>query len=232
MARLPRLYAPGIPQLVQAQFVARLSSPGGTAALLDQLQAWLTDGVSQHGVSLHAWTLSDDGILLLATPGETRSLSRLVQMLGRNLAMLLRSGPVFAGRYRSTLLEPGAWVIPAMIWLESWVGREQGASDSELWPWSSAGFHTGAFMGNSPLLQDHSDFWSSGNTPFDRQAAYKQRFSEGLPMSQLQQIDQALHGQWVLGSEQFIQNIAAVVSRRPVQGQRGRPRKPAPSDEA
>src|SRR5690606_18384472 len=108
----------------------------------------------------------------------------------------------------------------------------QGASDSELWPWSSAGFHTGAFMGNSPLLQDHSDFWSSGNTPFDRQAAYKQRFSEGLPMSQLQQIDQALHGQWVLGSEQFIQNIAAVVSRRPVQGQRGRPRKPAPSDEA
>ena len=225
MARLPRLYAPGIPQLVHARFLFPLSSraPAGSR-ILDTLQKWLFDGLTRHGVQLHAWTLTDDGILLLATPEHDKSLSRLIQMLGRNLATTLRSGPVFSGRYRSTLLEPGVWVIPSMIWLESWVAREKGASDSELWPWSSAGFHTGAFMGYSPVLIDHADYWSSGNTPFDRQAAYKYRYTEGLSSSQLQQIAQALHGQWALGSPDFISRLNTVASRRPMPGKRGRPR--------
>ncbi|MGO1766228.1 hypothetical protein CAP48_04445 [Advenella sp. S44] len=225
MARLPRLYAPGIPQLVHARFLFPLSTRAASGSrTLDTLQQWLFDGYARHGVMLHAWTLTDDGILLLATPGDDKSLSRLIQMLGRNLATTLRKGPVFSGRYRSTLVEPGAWVIPSMIWLESWVAREKGASDSELWPWSSAGFHTGAFMGYSPALNDHADYWSSGNTPFDRQAAYKHHYTEGLSSGQLQQIAQALHGQWALGSPEFIEQLNAVASRRPMQGRRGRPR--------
>lgn len=228
MARLPRLYAAGIPQLVHAKFLFPLParSTAGTS-LLDELQKWLFDGLARHAVMLHAWTLTEDGILLLATPGGKSSLPRLVQMLGRNLATTLRSGPVFSGRYRSTLVEPGVWVIPSMIWLETWVAREKGASDSEIWPWSSAGYHTGAFMGYSPYLSDHADYWSSGNTPFDRQAAYKSQFSEGLSSGPLAQISQALHGQWALGSPGFISQLAATASRRPAQGKRGRPRRPA-----
>ncbi|HBP30701.1 MAG: hypothetical protein ACTIKR_02495 [Advenella sp.] len=225
MARLPRLYAPGIPQLVHARFLFPLALRARAGSrILDTLQKWLFDGLARHGVMLHAWTLTDDGILLLATPDDEKSLSRLIQMLGRNLATTLRSGPVFSGRYRSTLVEPGVWVIPSMIWLESWVAREKGASDSELWPWSSAGFHTGAFMGSCPVLNDHADYWSSGNTPFDRQAAYKYRYTEGLSSGQLQQIAQALHGQWALGSPGFINQLCSVASRRPMQGRRGRPR--------
>lgn len=226
MARLPRLYAPGIPQLVHARFLFPLSTRAASGnRILDDLQKWLFDGLGPQAVQLHAWTLTDDGILLLATPADEKGLSRLVQMLGRNLATALRSGPVFSGRYRSTVVEPGAWVIPSMIWLESWVGREKGASDSEIWPWSSAGFHTGAFMGYCPMLNDHADYWSSGNTPFDRQAAYKHRYTEGLSSGQLQQIAQALHGQWALGSAAFLQALSNVASRRPAQGRRGRPRK-------
>lgn len=229
MARLPRLYAPGIPQLVHARFLFPLSERAASGTLvLDDLQKWLLDGLARHGVMLHAWTLTDEGMLLLATPNDAQGLSRLVQMVGRNLATTLRRGPVFSGRYRSTLVEPGTWVIPAMIWLESWVAREKGASDSEIWPWSSAGYHTGAFMGYSPALSDHADFWSSGNTPFDRQAAYKYRFTEGLSSGQLQQIEQALHGQWALGSTGFVDQLCQVASRRPVQGRRGRPRKSPP----
>ena len=229
MARLPRLYAPAIPQLVHARFLFPLSERAASGArILDDLQKWLLDGLARHGVMLHAWTLTDEGMLLLATPNDAQGLPRLVQSLGRNLATTLRSGPVFSGRYRSTLVEPGHWVIPAMIWLESWVAREKGASDSEIWPWSSAGFHTGALLGYSPALSDHADFWSSGNTPFDRQAAYKSRFTEGLSASQLQQIAQALHGQWALGSADFIHQLGQVASRRPSQGRRGRPRKSAP----
>lgn len=226
MARLPRLYAAGIPQLVHARFLFPLSTrKSSVGSILDEVQKWLFDGLSRHAVMLHAWTLTEDGILLLATPGNEKSLPRLVQMLGRNLATTLRSGPVFSGRYRSTLVEPGAWVIPSMIWLESWVAREKGASDSEIWPWSSAGYHTGAFMGYSAFLSDHADYWSSGNTPFDRQAAYKFRYTEGLSSGQLQQIAQALHGQWALGSSAFISQLAATASRRPTQGRRGRPRR-------
>lgn len=238
MARLPRLYAPGLPQLVQANFVQSLASPSQPAPseLLNQLAGWLGESAQRHKVAIHGWTLANDRILLLATPADEEGLPRLMQTLGRNLAARLRGGRVFAGRYRSALLEPGHWVLPALIWLETHPVRSGAAHDPDSWPWSSAASHTGnSHIATVAWQSDHADYWACGNTPFDRQANYRRQLQEGLSRDQTQRIAQAISGQWALGGADFIAGLAHTASRRVAPGQRGRPRKvpasPAPKDD-
>jgi putative transposase len=230
MARLPRLYAPGLPQLIQANFVHPLATPSQPTPqeVLNQLATWLGEAAQRHRVAVHGWVLAIDRILLLATPNDEDGLPRLMQTLGRNLAARLRSGRVFAGRYRSALLEPGVWVLPALVWLETYPVRGQASPDAEAWPWSSAGNHTGHTLTATPATpwqSDHADYWACGNTPFDRQASYRRRLLEGLSREQSLRIDQAVMGQWALGGPDFIAGLAHTASRRVSPGQRGRPRK-------
>jgi putative transposase len=235
MARLPRLYAPGLPQLVQANFINPLAAPSqpAPADTLNQVAAWLGETATRNRVALHGWVLATDRILLLATPVDGEGLPRLMQTLGRNLAARLRGGRVFAGRYRSALVEPGAWVLPALVWLETYPTRSGATHDPELWPWSSAAGHTGSGQPQAGWMSDHADYWSCGNTPFDRQANYRRRLQDGLSREQIQRIDQAVQGQWALGGADFIATLAHTASRRVTPGQRGRPRKkPAPPAEA
>jgi putative transposase len=83
-------------------------------------------------------------------------------------------------------------------------------------------------------MSDHADYWSCGNTPFDRQANYRRRLQDGLSRDQITRIDQAVQGQWALGGQNFISTLAHTASRRVTPGQRGRPRKKpaAPADAA
>ena len=177
-----------------------------------------------HGVAVHGWALTFDQLLLLATPAGPTGMSGLLQALGRRLAAYLRAGRVFAGRYRSTLVEPGVWVLPSLAWLETLPLRQELVADLEQWQWSSACAHVGAAPNG--FVNDHADYWAYGNTPFDRQARYRRYLLEGLGQKESMAIEQALNGQWALGSPAFVAELSnGSASRRPVAAQRGRPRK-------
>ena len=213
---------------MQANFIQPLAAPSqpAPADILNQLATWLGESAQRHRVSVHAWLLANDRILLLATPADEEGLPRLMQTLGRNLAARLRGGRVFAGRYRSALLEPGAWVLPSQVWLETYPVRSGASQDPDSWPWSSASSHTGNTSAPPAQWQsDHADYWACGNTPFDRQANYRKRLQDGLSREESQRIDQAVSGQWALGGPGFIASLAHTASRRVAPGQRGRPRK-------
>ena len=68
-----------------------------------------------------------------------------------------------------------------------------------------------------------------GNTPFDRQARYRQRLLDGLSRTDVARISQAVLGQWALGEPAFVNGLASSASRRAVPGKRGRPPKPTGS---
>jgi putative transposase len=223
-----------MPQLVQANFVAPLASPSAPAPadLYNEIALWLGESSTRHKVAVHGWLLADDRILLLATPSDETGLPRLMQTLGRNLAARLRGGRIFAGRYRSALTEPGAWVLPALVWLETFPARAVPPQDPETWPWSSASGHTGGARPAAAWVADHADYWACGNTPFDRQANYRRRLSEGLSREDIHRIDRAVMGQWALGGADYIAGLSATASRRVAPGKRGRPRKPAAADHA
>lgn len=227
MARLPRLYAPGVTQLAMAEFL-----PTVPAALDSQcyrnLTRWLAEASGKHGIALQGWSLTTAGIGLLATPADAAGLSRVIQSLGRNLAASVRHGSVFAQRYRSTLLQPGAWVLPALVWLERTPLRDNLVEEPDAWPWSSAQAHTGSVAAQPTWLASHVDYWACGNTPFDRQAVYRQMLLAGNPPSCDAQIAAALRGQWALGDAAFIDGIAGAASRRLTPAAKGRPRKAKP----
>ncbi|MFW7344087.1 hypothetical protein V0R37_21380 [Pollutimonas sp. H1-120] len=227
MARLPRLYAPQIPQLVQAEFAHPLAQAAEPtpAAQLDQLLEWLRRDAREYKVAVHGWLLLNDRIVLLCTPPDAQGTSRLIQALGRRMAAGIRHGRVFSGRYRSALIEPGRWVLPALIWLESLPVQLRYVDTAQRWPWSSAASHTGLHSLHNDLLADHPDYWQDGNTPFARQARYSQRLGQGLSAQQSGRIQDALFGQWVLGESDFLAQIESRASRRIAPAPRGRPRK-------
>ncbi len=228
MARLPRLYAPGLTQLALASF-SEAASKGLTHAAYRDLVRWIGEACAAYDVVVHGWCVCPTGIALVATPGSPTSLSRLIQLLGRNLAPQLHAGGVFSGRYRSCLLQPGVWVLPALVWVERFPVRQTLLYDPEQWPWSSASAHTGG-PGNKPgWLQQHVDYWACGNTPFDRQAVYRDRLQDGNTTEQDDRILAALRGQWALGDATFIAGLGELASRRVTPGARGRPRKKAPA---
>jgi len=228
MARLPRLYAPDTPQLVQAILLP--AEQALTVQVLDTWAAWLETETARLRIAVHGWALTPHELLLLATPAGQHGLRSLLQSLGRRISTQRKGGAVFAGRYRSALVEPGAWVLPALVWLETLPVRAGLASDAEYWRWSSARAHAGA--GVCGWLTEHEDYWACGNTPFDRQAFYRGLLHEGLGSSAQGRLDAALHGQWALGDSAFLERIGQSASRRLAPRPRGRPPKPATPDPA
>ena len=275
MARLPRLYAPRIPQLIQARFAHPLAPADAPApaAALDRIRDWLAEEISgagarggagaaltgsvaarggagaeqagvgargaagtelAGGVALHAWIVLPDQIALLATPGDAAALSRLMQALGRRMGSGRMRTRVYAGRYRNALLEPGRWVLPAMVWVESLAVSTGQVSHATQWPWSSAAEHAGlaapemgADSGGDagPALTDHPDYWREGDTPFARQAAWRTRLAGGLGATHSQALEAAVSGQWALGEKIFLTHLGRLASRRVSPAPRGRPRK-------
>lgn len=223
MARLARLFAPDTPQLAQARFAVPLNAAQPQHVVLEQVSVWLFERARVQQLALHAWVLTNEQLTLLGTGANALAMSRVVQDLGRLLAAELRLGKVFAERFRSTIVEPGAWVLPCQLWLESWVVQRGLVAEPAFWAWSSASHHLGLSLQTG--LTDHADYWACGNTPFERQARYRSLTQEGLGASQCAQIESALQGQWALGQPAFLDAIGETTTRRPSQARRGRPKR-------
>ncbi len=228
--RLARLYAPGLPQLVQASFVPHLAQAWQQSlekAPFGLLVDWLRQFALAEGVRLHGWSITPQALSLLVTPTDKPSISRLMQNIGRHLSAHLKGGGVFVGRYHNTVLEPGQWVLPALVWLETAPVVAGYAPAALTWRWSSAAQHCGEPDAYRTLVQDHRDYWSCGNTPFERQAKYRAMLSASLDPVKQKKIESAIKGQWALGSAAFAKSLENVASRRATPRQRGRPSKVA-----
>lgn len=229
--RLARLYAPGLPNLVEIRFLPQVAERWAQAvahAPFDRLMQWLGSHAQAEGVRLHAWCLSPDSLRFLGTPAHRQSLPRTVQALGRRLAGVF-GGSAYAGRYHSSLVEPGRWVLPCQVWIENTPVGLGHAPEAALWRWSSAAAHVGAPAPVAGWLHSHHDYWACGNTPFERQAVYGETLAQGLTAEQAQLIESAIRGQWALGSSDFVTGLRNVASRRAEPGRRGRPPKPQAS---
>ncbi|WJJ94656.1 hypothetical protein [Neopusillimonas aromaticivorans] len=167
MARLARLYAPDIPQLIQARFVEPLAQPVDPSPVepLNQLAVWLRECAHEQHVNVHGWVLLYDRMVLLATPSSRTGIARLMQAIGRRFTSRLSSGRVFEGRYRSALLQPEHWVLPALVWLDILPVQHGYVEQAESWPWSSACYHTGLNLKPHTWANEHPDYWQLGNTP-------------------------------------------------------------------
>jgi putative transposase len=100
------------------------------------------------------------------------------------------------------------------------------AASPEDYPWSTYRHHAG--MAANPFVSDHAGYWQLGNTPFDREAAYRALAAGGLPAERQAAVERSWRSGLPLGGEAYRQQIAAVTGRRTEPGRPGRPRKRSP----
>ena len=233
MARLPRLYAPGTVQYV-------LQRPAsGRSLFLDAddyalASRILEDATRAHGVAVHAYALLPQELRLLATPADAESIARAMQAIGRRYVPHLnrkagRSGALWDRRYRSTLVDPAAWLIAAMRHIEHRPVALGHALDPAQWRWSSHAHHAG--LGQEAWIQDHAAYWALSNTPFERQAAYRDLSATPLDTARAARIEAAVENGWVLGDDAYATGLQPLVNRRlrPLpRGRRSRSDRPVP----
>ena len=58
-------------------------------------------------------------------------------------------------------------------------------------------------IGKMPWFSGHALYWALGNTPFDRELAYKKLMAQGLSAGDVNLIAQTVGAGQVLGSEGF-----------------------------
>lgn len=226
MARLTRLALAG-----QLHHVA-LRGHSGMAVFRDDTDRrsfleGLQAAARQHGVAVHAYALVESEVHFLATPAEADALSRAVQSLGRSYVTVFNrrhalSGTLWDGRFRSSVLDAGAWLVPAMVYVETLPVVRQLSAQPADWPWSSAAAHLG--HRRDPLLTDHPAYWSVGNTPFEREHAHADLLSKGLGDATRKAIEAALRRGLAVGDAVFVESLQRQVLR-PIRARpRGRPR--------
>ncbi len=229
MARLTRLCVPGWPHLVlqsghnrQAVF----EDDGDRQLFLELLQA----AASTHGVAIHAYALLDNEVRLLATPTGEDSLSRMMQAVGRRYGSSFNrrhahTGSLWEGRFRATVIEPERHLLACMCYVDQTPLPDEGGTDSGRHAWSSAAHHLGDRV--DPLVSDHLLYWALGNTPFEREAAYREILQQALTPAEALAILDAVKKGWPLGSPGFLAELSGSTPRRLTPLPRGRPRKMA-----
>ncbi len=227
MARLPRLALAG-----QAHLVI-LPGRRGQALCLDdddrrRFLAALRDAAAQHRVALNAYALLDDQCWLFATPADAAALGGCVQATGRRYVGGFHrrhggSGPLWAGRFRAGIVQPGLWSRLATLAVDLLPVRSGLAVAAGDYRWSSARQHLG--LARDPLVAAGPAYWTLGNTPFDREATYRELLDEGLTPTQWRRLEDAARHGWVVGDPDYLTELGRGTPRPLTPRPRGRPRK-------
>jgi putative transposase len=225
MARLPRLVIPHQPHHViqrgnDRQLIFR--DINDYVVFLD----WLREAAKQFKVAVHAYVLMPNHVHLLVTPSDETGLGRMMQWVGRYYVPYFnykygRVGTLWQGRYKATVIDSERYFMICSRYIELNPVRAGMVASPAEYRWSSYAHHVGAKP--DPLITDHSLYWALGNTPFDREAAYKGLVEQALTAEEINILNEATLKGWALGSEQFKINIEKKTSRRIRPAKRGRP---------
>jgi putative transposase len=178
------------------------------------------------GVAVHAYSLLDEQILMLATPAESGSLQRFMQRLGRKYVGSFnerhgRSGALWGRRYGAAAIDAASQGWRCIRLIEQAPVLAGQVARPEDWPWSSAPHHVGQLR--NPVLREHELHWGLGNTPFEREARHAQMIAEPLPESDARQLLAASMRGWPLGPPGFLDALADA-AHLPASQLRPRPR--------
>ena len=232
MARLARLTIAGYPHHViqrgnnrQAIFMDDVDR----ARLLDLLKAQ----AAVHQVAINAYVLMSNHLHLLLTPATAEGMPRMMQAVGRSYVRAFnrrhgRSGTLWEGRYRSTVIEAERHLLACMAYIDLNPVRAGLVAEPAEHPWSSHAALVG--LRADGVVTPHPLYWALGNTPFARQQAYADAVQAGISQQQHAALGRAVHSGWALGDEDFLAQVQSEADRRVTPGRPGRPRKPAESE--
>ena len=225
MARLPRLTLPGYPHHVIQRGNNRQSIFAKTADY-QRLLDLLDDNARQFEVAIHAYVLMSNHFHLLVTPQSSDGLPQMMQAVGRRYVRYFndsqqRSGTLWEGRYRSTLIQTDRYLLACMAYIDLNPVRAGLVAQAADYPWTSHGHYIGRQM--DKLVTPHPLVWALGNTPFAREAAYAELVQAGVNPVHQSAMTQATLSGWALGEPDFVADLQKRTQRRVAKGHAGRP---------
>jgi len=230
MARQPRLALPGYPHHVIQRGNNR------QPIVLDETDRkmlyslWLEESL-RHKVAVNAYVLLDNHFHMLLTPPSDEAMSLMMQSVGRTYVRYFnkrhdRSGTLWEGRYKSSLLDSEAYLLTCMAYIDLNPVRAGVAESVEAFNWSSYKHLVGQRI--DKLVTPHALYWGLGNTPFAREAAYAEFVAGGLSLSiQKDLTESALKGR-VVGRPEFLKSLEKATQRQIFPQKSGRPFKKTP----
>lgn len=225
MARLPRLTLAGYPHHViqrgnnrQVIFADRQD--------FEAMLALLAENAQKFGVAVHAYVLMDNHFHLLVTPATDDALPLMMQAVGRSYVRYFndrhgRSGTLWEGRYRSTLIETERYLLACMAYIDLNPVRAGMVGQALGWPWSSHAHYLGQRIDR--LVTPHALYWALGNTPFAREAAYAELVQAGISGAEQTALTDATLRGWALGGPDFVADLQKKSPRRVSKARPGRP---------
>jgi putative transposase len=214
MARQPRFRIAGV-----AQFITQRGNNRQNVFFSEQDYLYYLDVLNETAIKykcqIHAFALMSNHIYILATPTTLDGISQLMKGVGQRYVSYInkiekRTGTLWDGRYKASLVEDGHYLIDCMRYIEMTPLRLKIAITSNKYQWSSyrtntqgkdAGVKITPHESYSALVQ-----WSNKNDK-DVQEGYKQLFREQLNEKELQKISKASERCLIYGSKEFQESI-------------------------
>lgn len=177
-------------------------------------------------VVVHAYVLMDNHFHLLLTPQTAQGLPAMMQAVGRRYVRYFndvhgRSGTLWEGRYKSTLIETERYLLACMAYIDLNPVRAGMVGQARDYPWSSYGHYAG--LRADRLVTPHALYWGLGNTPFAREAAYARLVQDGIAPEQRQALTDSMLRGWALGDPGFLAELQKQTPRRLSKARPGRP---------
>ena len=214
MARQPRFRIADVAQLITQRGNNRQDVFFSEQDYLYYLDV-LNETAIKYKCQIHAFALMSNHIYILATPTTLDGISQLMKGIGQRYVSYInklekRTGTLWDGRYKASLVEDGHYLIACMRYIEMTPVRSKIAKTPRNYQWSSyrtnaqgkdAGVKITPHESYSALVQ-----WSDKNDK-DVQEGYKQLFRDQLNEEELQKITKATNSCIVYGSKLFQESI-------------------------
>jgi len=227
MSRQPRFVLPGQPQHVIQRGNNRdviFVADEDYLFYLEKLEA----ACDRFECELHAYVLMTNHVHLLMTPSTTQGIAKVMQSLGRYYVQYFnyqykRTGTLWEGRYKSTLLDSEMYLLTCYRYIEMNPVRAGMVDHPSDYPWSS--YACNAVGKANPMLSPHDLYLQLGKNDAARQSSYRVLFDAHLEPRELDEIRNATNKSWVLGSDRFKERIEALTTRQAEPKPRGGDRK-------
>jgi putative transposase len=225
MARLPRSFAEG-----EVQHVIQRGNNREPTFAAEQDFAFYLDCLhrasTEHALVIHAYVLMTNHVHLLATPEHEHSLPKTMQSVGRRYVQHFnytyrRSGTLWEGRYRATLVHAERFLLTCMRYIELNPVRAGMVQRPADYPWSS--YRANAQGQPDGLVTPHELYRRLARSSEERLSAYRQLFRAQISKGDLDAIRESTHKGWALGNDRFRAKVERLSGRRAAPLPRGRP---------
>jgi len=227
MARLPRYFVKGIPLHIILRGNNREPIFGNDEDC-QFFKEVLLDAAKRHALAIHAYVFMTNHIHLLASPVTEQSVPKTLQSVGRRYVQYFnfrykRTGTLWEGRYRATVVEAEHYLFECMRYIELNPVRAGMVGHPRDYAWSS--YRANAEGKVDHLVNSHGLYRSLARDETERCIAYRELVKAPMDAELLTEIRECTHKGWALGSGRFQAKIERLAERRAIPLPKGRPKK-------